>query len=125
MKKRHLDAKGLGEYTYDYDNDILLFRIKDRNYLKSAEFDNFTVDIDDQGFITGIRVFDASKVFRLDKVALKQLQDFDFHAEIDDGMIRVELKFITLHRNKEIRQGENFTVPFRSQTDDSVVSCTA
>ena len=56
MTKRHLDAKGKGEYDYDYRNDILLFKIKDRNYLKSLEFENLVIDFDDKGFITGLRI---------------------------------------------------------------------
>ena len=46
MNGRHLAAEGKGEYTYDYLNDILLFKIKDRDYLKSLDFDNLIVDID-------------------------------------------------------------------------------
>jgi len=30
MKTKHLDGKGKGEMDYDYSNDILLLKIKDR-----------------------------------------------------------------------------------------------
>jgi len=109
METKHLDARGKGEYSYDYRNDLLLFKIKDREYAKSIDFDNLVVDIDEEGFITGIRVFDASKMFRLTKLALNKVTNFDFYAKIEDKIITIQLKFTSIIRNKPIiSHGQDF-----------------
>src|SRR3989338_1676025 len=41
MMEKHLDGTGKGEFLYDYNNDILMFKIKDRDYKNSVEFQNF------------------------------------------------------------------------------------
>jgi len=110
MKTRHLDAKGKGEYMYNFKNDILLFKIKNREYAKSIEFENIIVDIDKEGFITGLRIFDASQVFRLSKISLKNIKRFEFDASAEDRVIRIHLRFMASLRNKPypIEIGENF-----------------
>ena len=65
MANKHLDGKGKGEYSYDYKNDVMFFKIKNRDYLKSIDFDNFVADIDKEGYITGVRIFDATRIFKL------------------------------------------------------------
>ena len=70
MTMRHLDGTGKGEAKYDYSNDILLLKIKDRDYKKSIELDNLVVDFDSEDFIYGMRIFDASKVLELPKESL-------------------------------------------------------
>jgi len=122
---KHLNAPGKGGYSYDYGNDILLFKIRDRNYAISIEFDNFIVDIDEEGFITGSRIFDASKVFKLSKVALNNLKSFEFHTRAENGVISVQLRFNCVLRNSVIKQGHDFV---REATDshikNSEVLCT-
>jgi uncharacterized protein YuzE len=105
---KYLNAPGKGEYSYDYRNDILLFKIQDRNYAISIEFDNFIVDIDEEGYITGLRIFDASQVFKLSKVALSNLKSFEFHTRAENGVISVQLRFDCMVRNAIIKQGHDF-----------------
>jgi uncharacterized protein YuzE len=126
MENRHLDARGKGEYSYDYRNDLLLFKIKDREYSKSIEFDNLVVDIDKEGFITGLRVFDASKIFRLTKVALNKVTDFEFYAKIEDKIITIQLKFRSVLRNRPIlSHGQDFVrEAINAKIRDSDVVCT-
>ena len=108
MNGRHLAAEGKGEYTYDYLNDILLFKIKNRDYLKSLDFDNLIVDIDKEGFITGMRIFDASEIFNIPKLALKNITFFKFNARVEDKKVTIQLEFIPVLRNKPlIKQGQN------------------
>lgn len=127
MTKKHLNAKGKGEFSYDYRNDFLVFKIKDRDYLKSIDFDNFTVDIDTKGFITGIRIFDASKVFGLSKLALNNIKNFEFNTKAEDKVISIQLKFTSVLRNKPIIKGsENFVrEALRSNIEDSELTATA
>jgi len=107
--KKMLDAKGKGEYIYDYKNDMMIFKIKDRDYAQSLEFENLVVDIDTEGYITGLRVFDATKVFNFSKLALHSINNFEFNAEIEDNIINIRLSFIANLRNKPITMGsQNF-----------------
>ena len=125
--KRYLNAKGKGEFSYDYRNDILLFKMKNRDYLKSIDFDNFTIDIDSKGFITGIRIFDASKVFGLTKLALLNIKNFEFNAHAEDKIITIQLKFTSVLRNKPVIKGsENFVrEALHSKIEDSQLVCSA
>jgi uncharacterized protein YuzE len=100
---RHLEAQGLGERSYDYANDILYFKIKNRNYAESLEFGNIIVDIDDQQFITGIRILDASTVLRIPKYGLNNIQEFAFTSRFDREQITVQLNFSCALRNKMIQ----------------------
>lgn len=102
MESRHLDARGKGEYTYDFRNDILLFKIKDRDYAMSIEFENLIVDIDKEGFITGLRIFDASQVFRLTKLALNNVKRFEFNTKVENKIITIQLRFISVLRNRPV-----------------------
>lgn len=126
MNGRHLAAQGKGEYTYDYLNDILLFKIKDRDYLKSLDFDNLIVDIDKESFITGMRIFDASKMFNISKLALKNIKSFRFNARVEDKKVTIQLEFIPILRNKPfIKQGQNLIrEAIGSEVRNSEVVCT-
>ncbi|MEK6948226.1 MAG: DUF2283 domain-containing protein [Nanoarchaeota archaeon] len=127
MKNRTLNAKGKGEYSYDYSNDIMLFKIKDRDYLNSLDFDdcNLVVDFDTEGFITGIRIFDASKVLNLTKVALNDIKGWDFNASVENNVIKIQLRFVALYRNKEkaVNYAQNFVRESSSVLNDSVAVC--
>ena len=126
MKNRFLDAKGQGQYDYDYTNDILLFKVKKRDYLKSIDFGNFIVDFDKEMYITGMRIFDASKIFRLSKYTLSKLNGFEFNAKFEDNEITVQLRFEVVQRNKPvIKQGQDFSREvLNSNINESEVLCT-
>lgn len=126
MKGKHLNAKGLGIYNYDYENDLLLFKIKEREYTRSLDFGNLIVDIDKEGFITGLRIFDASEVFRMDKIALKKVKQFEFHTRVEDKVIEIQLRFTAMLRNKAIiKQGQDFVrESLESDIKDGEVLCT-
>jgi uncharacterized protein YuzE len=102
MTDRQLNAKGRGEYTYDYAHDVLLFKIKDRTYRESIEFNNITIDIDAEGFITGIQIFDASTALRIPKYALQHIVNFEFNSRAENGTITVQVHFNSVLRNKMI-----------------------
>ena len=102
MQEKHLDGTGKLEVLYDYKYDILTFRIKDRDYSLSIEFQNFVADIDNEGFVTGVRIFDASKVFGMDKYILKDMVYSEFKARIENNAITLTIKFVGKIRNKII-----------------------
>lgn len=126
MKAKDLKAFGKGVYSYDYVNDLLLFKVKNRDYLKSLDIDNLVVDIDKQGYITGLRIFDASKIFNIPKLALKNIKSFKFNARIEDKKVTIQLEFIPVLRNKPlIKQGQNLVrEAIGSQLSNSEVLCT-
>ncbi len=125
MAEKHLDGTGKGEFLYDFNHDILMFKVKDRDYKHSVEFQNFVADIDTEGFVTGIRIFDASRVFGIDKYTLKHIVKWGFKTSVESGMITVRLTFIGKVRNKEVPV-ENFTQQLTTSVSglaDSSVEC--
>ena len=97
-KERKLEAEG--EMDYDYINDILLFKVKDRDYDFSVEFQNMVVDVDNEKFIVGIQIFDASKFLRINKANLGKIDKWQFKARLDNNELRIELSYQVIIRNK-------------------------
>ena len=128
-KERMLD--GEGEFLYDFKHDILTFKVKDRDYKMSVEVQNFVIDIDTDNFVTGIRIFDASKVSGLKKIVFQNLIHGKFEASIKDNVITVRLQFVGRLRNKILPifgREENFTqqvtapITSKHKLEDSVVT---
>ncbi len=126
MKSKILKAIGKGQYDYDYKNDILMFKTKEREYSTSLEFDNLVIDIDIEGYVTGLRVFDATKVFKLTKITLKNVKHFEFHTQVEDKIIKIQLRFDAVLRNKPIiKQGQDFErAALESNINNSELFCT-
>ncbi|MDP4012474.1 MAG: DUF2283 domain-containing protein [Candidatus Nanoarchaeia archaeon] len=121
--KKHLDAKEKGQVDYDYKNDILFFKIKNREYKTSLDFGDFIIDIDNEGFATGIQVIDASKIFKRPKEDLRSVKDWQFSTKIENNIISIQLAFAITKRNKIIIQ-QNFEREAKSRLADSEVECT-
>lgn len=107
MELKHLNAKGEGESDYDYLNDILFFKIKEREYFKSIEFEDIILDLDKEGFITGIQIFDASSLFKLSKENLISINKWAFEIKTENNIINIQLMFKILVRNKLIERGQS------------------
>ncbi|MCX6709000.1 MAG: DUF2283 domain-containing protein [Candidatus Woesearchaeota archaeon] len=121
----HLDARGKGEVDYDYKEDTLFFKIKNREYKKSLDYGNFVLDIDKEGFITGIQLFDASKLFKIDKNALLKVKRWEFNTKVENKIITVQLTFETVKRNKVIvEKGHNLERETTARLQDSETMCT-
>ncbi|MFH1590952.1 MAG: DUF2283 domain-containing protein [archaeon] len=119
-KKNLLEAPEKGELTYDYRQDILTFKVKDRDYKMSIEFQNFIFDFNAEDFITGIRIFDVSKVSGLNKLVFNNLVHGAFNASIKDNVISVRLNFVGKMRNKYIplfSKEEKFTQQISASID--------
>jgi uncharacterized protein YuzE len=102
MKARNLEAEG--EMDHDYLNDILLFKVKDREYNFSIEFQNIVIDIDKEKFITGIQLFDASEFLGIPKENLRSIPKWKFMAKINQGIIELRLFYQISIRNKIIEK---------------------
>lgn len=99
-KERHLEAEG--EMDYDYANDILLFKVKDREYDYSIEFKNMVVDIDSEQFIVGIQIFDASQFLKIGKEHLRKITNWQFKAKLENNEFRIDLYYQVIVRNQTI-----------------------
>ena len=99
-KERTLEAEG--EMDYDYVNDILLFKVKDREYDFSIEFQNMVVDVDSEQFIVGIQIFDASKFLKIGKEHLRKITKWQFKAKLRENEFRIDLYYQVVVRNKTV-----------------------
>jgi len=98
IKPRHLEGKG--EMDYDYVNDILFFKIKDREYSFSLEFQNMVIDVDKEQFITGIQIFNASAFLGMPKIHLREIPKWKFESRIENNVIELRLMYNLKIRNK-------------------------
>ncbi len=102
METKHLEGKGIADY--DSKNDLLFFKVKDRDYVKSIETDNFVVDIDSEDFIVGVQIFEAATFLNLKKEALIKITKWHLEASIHENRIEVRLLFEVKIRNKIIEK---------------------
>ena len=125
MEIKHLDANGKGEMDYDHNNDILMFKVKERDYDHSIELEDVVLDIDKEGYITGIQIFGASKMFNVEKNALSNLQKWKFKIRTEGKLISIQLTFEMLRRNQIVERGQNLIRETSSLLTDSEVMCAA
>ena len=102
MKERHLEAEG--EMDSDYVNDILFFKIKDRDYDFSLEFQNMVIDIDNEMFVTGIQIFSASEFLRISKQHLREIPKWQFKSQIRENVVEIRLFYQLNIRNRIIEK---------------------
>jgi len=98
IKPKHLEAEG--EMDYDYVNDILFFKVKNREYDFSIEFQNMVIDIDEKKFIVGIQLFEASKFLGITKMNLREIPGWQFKAKVENGVIELRLNYELKIRNR-------------------------
>ncbi len=120
---QHRELKNEGESDYDVHNDVLFFKVKDREYAKSMEFEHFVLDIDEEKFIVGMQIFDASEFFKIPKQMLRNVQQWNFQAKIEQNLLEVRLVFQMLHRNKIIEPRPIIIEQLKEPLPDSNVTC--
>jgi len=121
--EKYLNATGKGEMDYDFENDILFFKVKDREYGHSLELEDIIVDIDTDGFVTGVQIFGASELFNTEKEELKHLNRWEFRINTEGKTISVQLTFEVLRKDKIIERGQNVIRESSSFLTDSEVRC--
>lgn len=114
-KGKHLEGKG--KMDYDYVNDILFFKVNNREYDFSLEFQNMVIDVDEEDFIVGIQIFDASKFLGISKANLRSIPKWQFKAKVDNGTIELRLVYQISIRNKIIEKN-----PIIIQRNDAELS---
>ena len=130
MEKEKIIRKsiqGKGEVDYDFKHDILFFKTKDRKYAKSIELlDSIVVDVDKQGFLVGIQIFDASEFLNLDKKELLSIPKWSFNANVYDGnKIDIRLIFQIKIRNKIIEKNPIIAQQINQKLPNSKMICEA
>lgn len=123
MEQKYLDAKGQGEMDYDYTHDILFFKVKERDYDHSVELEDVVLDVDKEGYITGVQIFGASVMFNVDKETLRNIRKWEFKVRTEGKVIFVQLTFEMLKRNQVVERGQNLVRETSSPLIDSEVMC--
>lgn len=122
LKPRNLEAEG--EMDYDYINDILFFKVKNREYSFSIEFQNMVIDIDEEKFVVGIQIFEASKFLGLSKINLREIPKWQFKAKIEEGVIELRLNYQLQIRNRIYEKSPIIIQENRSGLPSSKMICT-
>lgn len=112
-----------GEADYDFKQDILFFKTKNREYVKSIEVDNITLDIDSKNFITGIQIFEASKFLNIPKQALVSIPNWNFQATVYEGRLEVRLVFQIKIRNKIVEKNPIIMESLKESLPNSKLVC--
>lgn len=121
--KKMKSLKGEGEIDYDLKQDILFFKTKYREYVKSIEIDNITLDVDSKGFITGIQIFEASKFLKIPKQALVNIPKWRFQATVFEGRLEVRLVFQVKVRNKIVEKNPIIMESLKESLPNSKLVC--
>jgi len=93
-----------GEHNYRFEDDILFIRPLSRDYSSSVQLENFILDLDAEGKIVGIELFNASKLFNIPKAFLKNILKGNVQIVVDNNILRIEIKL-----ESEVRNGHKLT----------------
>jgi len=89
------------EIKYDYETDIFsVYPIK-RKYDSSFQINDFIFDIDKKGKINGIEILNASKVFNIDKLALKNMVSVELELIVNEEAIHFKIFVKSKIRNAQ------------------------
>lgn len=126
MKMTEKKLEGKGEVNYDYKNDILFFKVKNREYVKSIELlDNLVIDVDKEGYLTGIQIFDASEYLNIDKKSLLNIPNWHFTINVHENIIEIRLVFQIKVRNKIIEKNPIISQQINQKLPNSELVCEA
>jgi uncharacterized protein YuzE len=121
MSQQLLNAKG--EWDYDFSSDILFFKVKDREYSHSVELKNLVIDVDSESYIVGLQIFNASRFFNVEKLALRQMNAWKLEANVEKNTIEVRVIFNITQRNKRVEKNPILIQPMTQEMPDSRLIC--
>ncbi len=93
-----------GSFDYDYVNDILFFKVDEREYSHSMELLGYVIDVDVEGFVVGLQIFDASSYFDMSKDCLREVVNWRLDARVTDGILEIKLVFTSMLRNRIVEK---------------------
>ena len=113
-----------GEFDFDFKNDIFFFKVKDREYSYSIEMNNMVIDFDEENFITGLQIFNASEFFDIDRKLLQKVKGFKMQAKVENNIIKIKLAFNMIFRNKEMNYNPIIFERAEEKIPNSEILCT-
>lgn len=116
--------KGLGKYNFDFKNDIFFFKVNNREYSHSVEMNNVVIDFDEEQFVTGVQIFNASEFFSVEKNLLKQIREVKMQAKVENGTIKIKIEFDVTIRNKVKNYNPIIFERVNDQIPNSEILCT-
>ncbi len=128
MNGKMKELKAKGEFDYDYSHDTLFFKVRNREYERSIEMDNFVLDVDEEGFIVGFQIFDASKYFAVERKYLRAAIMWKLQAKAEkisesESKIEIRLMFQIMIRNKILQPAPIITQNVQESLENSRVVC--
>ena len=112
-----------GSFDYDYVNDILFFKVDEREYSHSMELLGYVIDVDVEGFVVGLQIFDASAYFNMSKDCLRAVVNWRLDARVTDGILEIKLLFTSMLRNKIIEKNPILVQNLNEPLPNSEVLC--
>ena len=58
------------------------------------------IDIDEEKFVVGIQIFNASKFLDMPKINLREIPKWQFKSKVEEGVIELRLNYQLQIRNK-------------------------
>jgi uncharacterized protein YuzE len=98
MKKNKLNK---AKVKYDFEDDIFSAMPLNRNYASSFQIGNIIFDLDSENIINGIEILNASKVFNLPKLFLKNNISGRLDIIVNDKYIKLHIAICTIIRNSQ------------------------
>ena len=128
MNGKARQLKGKGEFDYDYAHDIIFFKVRNRNYNRSIEFENLVFDVDDENFIVGLQIFEASEYFNIPKKHLRIVTKWQLMANVNQiaqtkSRIEIRLFFEIRIRNRIVQPEPIITHDVDDKMEDSKTVC--
>jgi uncharacterized protein YuzE len=94
-------AKVNTKISYDEEEDILLLS-KGRKVKASIDIDDFIIDVDARGFITGIEILNASENLKVSPVQLKGIQEAAMIVNYKPNSVLISLVMKLKGKEKDI-----------------------
>jgi len=112
-----------GSFDYDYLNDVLFFKVDEREYSYSMELLGYVIDVDSEGYVVGLQIFDASTYFGMSKDCLRKVVNWRLDARVTDGVLEIKLLFTSMLRNKIIEKNPILVQNLNDSLPNSEVFC--
>lgn len=97
--KKEKTHKGKGDYFFE--EDILSVLPLKRSYDSSFQMGNIILDLDKKGRINGVELLNASELFNLPKLFLKNIVGGELDIKVDKSLIKLKFKLKTHIRNAD------------------------
>lgn len=128
MNGKMKELKAKGEFDYDYSHDTLFFKVRNREYERSIELDNLVLDIDEEGFIVGLQIFDASKYFYIEKKYLRITKMWKMWTSVkkiseSECKLDIRLVFRVVVRNRIVQPTPIITQNIKDHLENSRMVC--